>query len=296
MSEQQAPYGGAPTSGTAGTTPDPAAGPARTPRVVRSTTLQRWKDEGRRWAMLTAYDALTASVLDEAGVPVLLVGDSAGTTVLGQPSTIAVTVEEMLVLTRAVVRGTQRALVVADLPFGSYQQGPAQALATGVRMLKEGGAAAVKLEGGTAVAPAVRALVDAGVPVMGHVGFTPQSEHALGGYRVQGRGEGADRLVADALAVQDAGAFAVVVEMVPSAVAARLARELRVPVVGIGAGPGTDAQVLVVTDMAGLGGGRSPRFVRRYADLRGELARAAAAYVADVEDGSFPAAEHEFED
>jgi 3-methyl-2-oxobutanoate hydroxymethyltransferase len=295
VSEQPAPYGGAPTTpttGTSATTP----GAARTPRVVRTTTLQRWKDEGRRWAMLTAYDALTASVLDEAGVPVLLVGDSAGTTVLGQPSTIAVTVEEMLVLTRAVVRGTQRALVVADLPFGSYQQGPAQALATGVRMLKEGGAAAVKLEGGTAVAPAVRALVDAGVPVMGHVGFTPQSEHALGGYRVQGRGDGADRLVADALAVQDAGAFAVVVEMVPSAVAARLARELRVPVVGIGAGPGTDAQVLVVTDMAGLGGGRSPRFVRRYADLRGELARAAAAYVADVEDGSFPAVEHEFED
>ncbi len=292
MSEQQAPYGGAPTTGTTGTAP----GSARTPRVVRTTTLQRWKDEGRRWAMLTAYDALTASVLDEAGVPVLLVGDSAGTTVLGQPSTIAVTVEEMLVLTRAVVRGTQRALVVADLPFGSYQQGPAQALATGVRMLKEGGAAAVKLEGGTAVAPAVRALVDAGVPVMGHVGFTPQSEHALGGYRVQGRGESADRLVADALAVQDAGAFAVVVEMVPSGGAAPQGPALRGPVGGIGPGPGPDAQVLGVTDMAGLGGGRSPRFVRRYADLRGELARAATAYVADVEEGTFPAAEHEFED
>ncbi|WP_298803175.1 3-methyl-2-oxobutanoate hydroxymethyltransferase [uncultured Pseudokineococcus sp.] len=291
MSEQPAPYGGAPA-----TPADPAAAPARTPRVVRTTTLRRWKTEGRRWAMLTAYDALTASALDDAGVPVLLVGDSAGTTVLGQTSTLAVTVEEMLVLVRAVVRGTARALVVADLPFGSYQAGPAQALATGVRMLKEGGAAAVKLEGGAAVAPSVRALVDAGVPVMGHVGFTPQSEHALGGYRVQGRGDDADRLLADARALEAAGAFAVVVEMVPSAVAARLARELAVPVVGIGAGPGTDAQVLVVTDMAGLGGGRTPRFVQRYADLRGELGRAAAAFAADVEDGSFPAAEHEFTD
>ncbi|GAA2024575.1 3-methyl-2-oxobutanoate hydroxymethyltransferase [Pseudokineococcus marinus] len=291
MSEQPAPYGSPPT-----TPGGPPAAPARTPRVVRTTTLQGWKAEGRRWAMLTAYDALTASALDDAGVPVLLVGDSAGTTVLGQTSTLAVTVEEMLVLTRAVVRGTARALVVADLPFGSYQEGPAQALATGVRMLKEGGAAAVKLEGGAAVAPSVRALVDAGVPVMGHVGFTPQSEHALGGYRVQGRGDDADRLLADALALQDAGAFAVVVEMVPSAVAERLARELAVPVVGIGAGPGADAQVLVVTDMAGLGGGRTPRFVKRYADLRGELGRAAAAFAADVEDGSFPAAEHEFTD
>ncbi|WP_366146495.1 3-methyl-2-oxobutanoate hydroxymethyltransferase [uncultured Pseudokineococcus sp.] len=266
------------------------------PRVVRTTTLRRWKEEGRRWAMLTAYDAMTASLFDETGVPVLLVGDSAATTVLGHASTIPVTVEDMLVLTRAVTRATSRALVVADLPFGSYQQGPAQAVATGVRMLKEGGAAAVKLEGGAAVAPSVSALVDAGVPVMGHVGFTPQSEHALGGYRVQGRGEGAERLLADARALQDAGAFAVVLEMVPAPLAERVTRALEVPVVGIGAGAGTDAQVLVWTDMAGLGGGRTPRFVKQYADLRGELARAARAYVEDVEAGSFPGAEHSFEE
>ncbi|MEJ5944583.1 3-methyl-2-oxobutanoate hydroxymethyltransferase [Pseudokineococcus basanitobsidens] len=291
--EVPAPYGGDPATGSDEGAPAP--GPTRRPRVVRTRTLQGWKDEGRRWAMLTAYDALTAAVLDDAGVPVLLVGDSAGTTVLGQTSTLAVTVEEMLVLTRAVVRGTSRALVVADLPFGSYQEGPAQALGTGVRMLKEGGAAAVKLEGGAAVAPSVRALVDAGVPVMGHVGFTPQSEHALGGYRVQGRGEDVERLVRDARALQDAGAFAVVVEMVPADVGARLAHELVVPVVGIGAGPGTDAQVLVWTDMAGLGGGRTPRFVKQYADLRGALSAAAQAYVHDVESGAFPAAEHSFE-
>jgi len=293
VSEEPAPYGaaaGAPAADPAPPSPGPLA-----PRVVRTTTLRRWKEEGRRWAMLTAYDAMTASLFDEVGVPVLLVGDSAGTTVLGHATTIPVTVEDMLVLTRAVARATARALVVADLPFGSYQQGPAQAVATGVQMLKEGGAAAVKLEGGSAVAPSVRALVDAGVPVMGHTGFTPQSEHALGGYRVQGRGEGAEQLAADARALQDAGAFAVVLEMVPAPLAERVARELDVPVVGIGAGPGTDAQVLVWTDMAGLGGGRTPRFVKQYADLRGELARAARAYVADVETGGFPGPEHSFD-
>nr|WP_299036662.1 3-methyl-2-oxobutanoate hydroxymethyltransferase [uncultured Pseudokineococcus sp.] len=296
MSEEPAPYGAAaagPPGAAAPTSPVPAS---PSPRVVRTTTLRRWKEEGRRWAMLTAYDAMTASLFDETGVPVLLVGDSAATTVLGHASTIPVTVEDMLVLTRAVTRATSRALVVADLPFGSYQQGPAQAVATGVRMLKEGGAAAVKLEGGAAVAPSVSALVDAGVPVMGHVGFTPQSEHALGGYRVQGRGEGAERLLADARALQDAGAFAVVLEMVPAPLAERVTRALEVPVVGIGAGAGTDAQVLVWTDMAGLGGGRTPRFVKQYADLRGELARAARAYVEDVEAGSFPGAEHSFEE
>lgn len=290
MSEEPAPYRAA-----AGPPGGPESPRQPSPRVVRTTTLQRWKEEGRRWAMLTAYDAMTASLFDEVGVPVLLVGDSAGTTVLGHATTLPVTVEDMLLLTRAVTRATSRALVVADLPFGSYQQGPVQAVATGVRMLKEGGAAAVKLEGGAAVAPSVRALVDAGVPVMGHAGFTPQSEHALGGYRVQGRGEGAERLLADARALQDAGAFAVVLEMVPAPLAERVARDLAVPVVGIGAGGGTDAQVLVWTDMAGLGGGRPPRFVKRYADLRGELARAARAYVDEVEAGAFPGPEHAFE-
>ncbi|MEJ5915827.1 3-methyl-2-oxobutanoate hydroxymethyltransferase [Pseudokineococcus sp. 1T1Z-3] len=266
------------------------------PRVVRTTTLRRWKDEGRRWAMLTAYDALTAAAFDEAGVPVLLVGDSAATTVLGHGSTIPVTVEEMLVLVRAVARGTRRALVVADLPFGSYERGPEQAVASGVRMLKEGGASAVKLEGGTRVAASVRALVDAGVPVMGHAGFTPQSEHALGGYRVQGRGEEAEEaLLADVRALQEAGAFAVVLEMVPAPLAGRVARAVDVPVVGIGAGADVDAQVLVWTDMAGWGDGRVPRFVRQYADLRGQLAAATRAYVDDVESGAFPAPEHWFD-
>jgi len=294
VSEQPPPYGAA--AGTAADVPAATSSGPGAPRVVRTTTLRRWKEEGRRWAMLTAYDAMTASLFDEVGVPVLLVGDSAGTTVLGRATTIPVTVEEMLLLTGAVTRATSRALVVADLPFGSYQVGPQQAVATGVRMLKEGGAAAVKLEGGAAVAPSVRALVDAGVPVMGHTGFTPQSEHALGGYRVQGRGEGAERLLADARALQDAGAFAVVLEMVPAPLAERITRALDVPVVGIGAGAGTDAQVLVWTDMAGLGGGATARFVKQYADLRGELRRAALAYVDDVETGAFPGPEHSFED
>lgn len=286
--EQPAPYGSS--------RPAEPGAPAPTPRVVRTHHLRQWKASGERWAMLTAYDALTAEVFDAAGIPVLLVGDSAGTTVLGRRTTLPVTVEDMLVLSRAVVRGTRRALVVADLPFGSYQEGAQQAVATGVRFLKDAQVHAVKLEGGSAVLPQVRALTDAGVPVMAHVGFTPQSEHALGGYRVQGRGEAGDRLVEDALALQQAGAFAVVLEMVPAPLAARVTEVLDVPTVGIGAGAGTDAQVLVWTDMAGLGSGRTPRFVRQYADLRGELDRAVRAYAADVRDGSFPAPENSFEE
>jgi 3-methyl-2-oxobutanoate hydroxymethyltransferase len=262
---------------------------------VRVHHLQQAKERGEKWAMLTAYDVNSASVFEEAGIPVLLVGDSAGNVVLGHTSTVPVTVEDILMLTRAVVRGTTRTLVVADMPFGSYESGPEQALATAVRMMKEGGAQAVKLEGGVRVAPQIRLITEAGIPVMAHVGFTPQSEHALGGYRVQGRGAGAEQLLADARAVQEAGAFAVVLEMVPADVAAQVTKELTIPTIGIGAGADCDAQVLVWPDMAGLTGGRVPRFVKRYADLRGELLRAAREYADDVRSGTFPAAEHSFE-
>jgi 3-methyl-2-oxobutanoate hydroxymethyltransferase len=262
---------------------------------VRVHHLQQAKERGEKWAMLTAYDTVSASVFEEAGIPVLLVGDSGGNVVLGLDSTLPVTVEDILLMTRAVARSTQRALVVADLPFGSYEAGPQQALATAVRMMKEGGAQAVKLEGGVRVAPQVRALTEAGIPVMAHIGFTPQSEHVLGGYRVQGRGVGAEQLLADAHAVQEAGAFSVVMEMVPAALAAQVTKELLIPTIGIGAGADCDAQVLVWPDMAGLTGGRVPRFVKKYADLRAELLRAAREYAADVRTGTFPGPEHSFE-
>jgi 3-methyl-2-oxobutanoate hydroxymethyltransferase len=262
---------------------------------VRVHHLRQAKERGERWAMLTAYDTHSAQVFEEAGIPVLLVGDSAGNVVLGQTSTVAVTVEDMLLLTRAVTRSTTRALVVADLPFGSYEASPEQAFATAVRMMKEGGAQAVKLEGGVRVAPQIKLLTQAGIAVMGHVGFTPQSENALGGFRVQGRGDGAEQLLADARAVQEAGAFAVVMEMVPAAVAAQVTKELVIPTIGIGAGPDCDAQVLVWPDMAGMTSGRVPRFVKRYADLRGELLRATQEFATEVRDGTFPAAEHSFD-
>jgi 3-methyl-2-oxobutanoate hydroxymethyltransferase len=262
---------------------------------VRVHHLQQAKERGEKWAMLTAYDVNTAAVFEEAGIPVLLVGDSAGNVVLGHTTTVPVTVEDILMLTRAVVRGTKRTLVVADMPFGSYESGPEQALATAVRLMKEGGAQAVKLEGGVRVAPQIELIFQAGIPVMAHVGFTPQSEHALGGYRVQGRGTGAEQLLADARAVQEAGAFAVVLEMVPADVAAQVTKELTIPTIGIGAGVECDAQVLVWPDMAGLTGGKVPRFVKRYADLRGELLRAAREYADDVRTGSFPGPEHSFE-
>ncbi|WP_432504679.1 3-methyl-2-oxobutanoate hydroxymethyltransferase [Kineococcus arenarius] len=262
-------------------------------RRTRVHHLAAMKERGERWAMLTSYDALTAAVFDEAGVPALLVGDSAANTVLGMPSTLGVTLEDLLPMVRAVVRGAPHALVVADLPFGTYEASDEQALASGVRLMKEGGAHAVKLEGGVRSASRVRALVDAGIPVMGHVGFTPQAEHALGGYRVQGRGEAADAVVADARAVAEAGAFSVVLEMVPADVAEQVTRTLAIPTVGIGAGAGCDAQVLVWQDFAGLSE-RTARFVKRYADLRGALGEAARAYAEDVRAGTFPGPEHSF--
>src|SRR3954452_10435059 len=247
-------------------------------RRIRIHHLQAKKDRGERWPMLTAYDQYAAAVFDEIGIPVLLVGYSAANNVYAYDTTLPVTVEELLPLVRAVTRSTRRALVVADMPFGSYQVSPEQALETAVRFMKEGDAHAVKLEGGVRIAPQVKAIVDAGVPVMAHIGFTPQSEHGLGGYRVQGRGDAAARLLDDALVLQEAGAFAVVLEMVPTPVAQRVTKELRIPTIGIGAGPDCDAQVLVWQDMAGLNAGPKPRFVKRYADLRGVLSGAALSF------------------
>jgi 3-methyl-2-oxobutanoate hydroxymethyltransferase len=254
------------------------------------------KERGERWPMLTAYDVNTARIFDEAGVPVLLVGDSAGNNVLGYSSTVPVTVDEILTFTKAVVRGVTRSLVVADLPFGSYHVSSAQAVETAVRMMKEGGAHAVKLEGGAHYADRIQAVSEAGIPVMAHLGFTPQSEHALGGFRVQGRGDAAaEKLVTDALAVQNAGAFAVVLEMVPAPVAKRVTAELTVPTIGIGAGVDCDAQVLVWTDMVGMGSGRTPKFVKRYAEIGTALGEAASTFAAEVRDGTYPGPEHSFD-
>lgn len=245
--------------------------------------------------MLTAYDMYTAKLFDEAGIPVLLVGDSAANNVFGYDTSLPVTVDELLPLVRAVSSAATHSLVVADLPFGSYQVSIEQAVATAVRFMKEGRAHAVKLEGGSRFAPHVEAIVAAGVPVMGHIGFTPQSEHTLGGYRVQARGEAGVELLEDALALQDAGAFSVVMEMVPGEAARQVTRKLAIPTVGIGAGAECDAQVLVWQDMAGLRTGGAPRFVKRYADVAGELTRAAQEFAADVRGGEFPAAQHTFD-
>jgi 3-methyl-2-oxobutanoate hydroxymethyltransferase len=264
-------------------------------RRVRIHHLQELKQRGEAWPMLTSYDMYSARIFDQAGIPVLLVGDSAANNVFGYESSLPVTVDELLPLVRAVTRSVERALVVADLPFGSYQESPEQAMATAVRFMKEGHAHAVKLEGGRRFAAQVEALVSAGIPVMGHIGFTPQSEHGLGGYRVQGRGEQADDLIADAVALQEAGAFSVVLEMVPAETAKRVTSELHIPTVGIGAGPDCDAQVLVWTDMAGLNTGRTARFVKRYADLGGILSEAAGRFADEVRGGSFPASEHSFQ-
>jgi 3-methyl-2-oxobutanoate hydroxymethyltransferase len=265
-------------------------------RRITVRDLQQAKQVGERWPMLTAYDYSTASVFDEVGIPVLLVGDSAANVIYGYDTTLPVTVDELLPLVRGVVRGTKRALVVADFPFGSYQSSPGQALDTAVRFVKEGGAQAVKLEGGQRVVGQVEALVAAGVPVMAHIGLTPQSVNVLGGYRVQGRGdEAAHRLLQDAKALQDAGAFAVVLEVVPSDVAAEVTRTLTIPTIGIGAGPECDAQVLVWQDMAGLrGGGRRPKFVKEFADIGAMLRSAAEQFGAEVRSGNYPDEEHSY--
>jgi len=267
-------------------------GPAT--RRVRTRDLIAAKQRREKWAMLTSYDQYTASIFDEAGIPVLLVGDSAANNVYGYETTVPVTIDELLPLVRGVVRATKRPLVVGDLPFGSYEEGPTQALRTGVRFMKEGGCHAVKLEGGRRVAPQIAALTGAGIPVMAHIGFTPQSEHVIGGYRVQGRGDAADDVLADARAITEAGAFAVVLEMVPGEVAKRVTHEIPIPTIGIGAGGDTDAQVLVWQDMAGLRSGKMPRFVKQYADLATVLSDAAKTYAEEVRTGTFPTRGHTF--
>lgn len=283
MSEQTL-YGG-----TSSTTPPPT-----TRTRIRTHHLQRMKSEGHKWAMLTAYDFSTARLFDDAGIPVLLVGDSAANVVYGYDTTVPVTVDELIPLVRGVVRGARHALVVADLPFGSYEGGPAQALATATRFLKESGAHAVKLEGGERVAEQIATLTAAGIPVMAHIGFTPQSVNGLGGFRVQGRGDAAEQTVADAIAVQEAGAFAVVMEMVPAELATQITGKLTIPTVGIGAGPSCDAQVLVWHDMAGLTTGRTAKFVKRFGEVGAEMRRAAIQYADEVASGAFPAEEHSF--
>jgi 3-methyl-2-oxobutanoate hydroxymethyltransferase len=252
------------------------------------------KERGDKITMLTAYDMYTAATFDEAGIDLLLVGDSASNNVLGNETSLPITVDELLPLTRAVAGAARRAMVVGDLPFGSYQASPEQGYLTAVRFMKEAGAHCVKLEGGVEMVPVIEKLTRGGIPVMAHIGFTPQSEHALGGYRVQGRGETADRVRRDALAVQEAGAFAVVMEMVPGDVAAEISAELAIPTIGIGAGAGCDGQVLVWQDAFGLRTGRMARFVKQYADVHSVLLEGARAYAADVKGGTFPAPEHTF--
>jgi 3-methyl-2-oxobutanoate hydroxymethyltransferase len=285
---------GQPEAATTARTAEPEAlyGGTGTRRItVRD--LAAAKARGERWPMLTAYDALTARIFDDAGIPVLLVGDSAAMVVYGHDTTIPVTVDELIPLTAAVVRGTSRALVVADMPFGSYQASVQTAVETAIRFLKETGAHAVKLEGGHRVLRSVEELVAAGVPVMGHLGLTPQSVHAIGGYRVQGRGEEGDRLMQDAKALQTAGAFAVVLECVPAELAAHITAALSIPTIGIGAGPDCDAQVLVWQDMAGLSP-KVAKFVKRYADAAGLLTQAAQAFADEVVTGAYPSPEYSY--
>jgi 3-methyl-2-oxobutanoate hydroxymethyltransferase len=264
-------------------------------RRITISDLQAATDRGERWSMLTSYDTLTAGVFEQAGVRALLVGDTSAEMVLGYETTVPVTMDQLVPLVQAVVRGTRTALIVADLPFGSYEAGPEAAVPNAVRHLKEGGAQAVKLEGGRRVLPQVRAMTAAGIPVMGHLGLTPQSVNTLGGVRrVQGRGAAGDQLLADAVALQDAGAFAVVLESVPAGLGQRVSAALRIPTVGIGAGPYCDAQILVWQDMAGLTTGRLPRFVKRYASLRETLLDATRRFTDDVSDGRYPDAEHSY--
>jgi 3-methyl-2-oxobutanoate hydroxymethyltransferase len=265
-------------------------------RRVRVHDLITAKSRGEKWAMLTAYDYSTAALLDAAGIPVLLIGDSAANVVYGYDTTVPVTVDELLPLVRGVVRGARRALVIADLPFGSYQSSPAQALETAARFLKEAGAHAVKLEGGHQVIPQVEALVAAGVPAMAHLGLTPQSVHALSGYQVQGRGENGERMVEDAKALEAAGAFAIVLEVVPAELASRITAASTVPTIGVGAGPDCDAQVMVWQDMAAFhpAGGPVPRFVKTYAKLGNELQEAASHFAEEVRSGSYPGPEHSY--
>ena len=258
--------------------------------------LQRFKAEGKRFAMLTAYDFTTAQLLDAAEIPVLLVGDSAGMVMLGHPTTLPVTMDEVVILARAVARGARNALLIGDLPFLSYQVNVEDALRNAGRLLKEAGMHAVKLEGGGPMAvEATRRLTEAGIPVMGHLGLTPQSVHRMGGFKVQGKDPVvAARILDEARELEEAGAFAIVLEGIPAALAAKVTASLRIPTIGIGAGVACDGQVLVVHDMLGLSTGRKPRFVKEYAQLGALVVEAARRFAAEVESGAFPDAEHSY--
>jgi 3-methyl-2-oxobutanoate hydroxymethyltransferase len=260
---------------------------------ISISDLAAMKKRGEKWAMLTSYEQMTAEIFDEAGIPVLLVGDSAGNNFLGEVNTIPVTVDELIPLARAVVRSTSRAMVVADFPFGSYESGPDAALETGIRFFKEAKAQAVKLEGGARIVPQIKRLIEAGIPVMGHLGLTPQSVHALGGFKVQGRGEDGARILADAKALEAAGVFALVLELVPEELATQISKELTIPVIGIGAGAGCDAQVLVWTDLMGITKS-APKLAKAYRNLRGEMLDAAKEFVSEVSTGQFPGPEQTF--
>lgn len=292
LNEETAPYGSSTT--TPSNTPQDAEASVLAVKKVRTVHLQQAKDAGEKFAMLTSYDALTATIFDRAGIELLLIGDSAGNNVLGHESTLTITVDEMIPLVKAVSTAAKRAMVVADLPFGSYEQSPAQAVATAVRFMKEGGAHAVKMEATAHHVDHVRAMVAAGIPVMAHIGFTPQSEHALGGYRVQGR-DGGQALKDTALALEEAGAFCLLMEMTRSDVAADIDASVRIPIIGIGAGADVSGQVLVWQDAFGLRQGKMARFVKQYANLYDTLLEGAAAYRADVRSGAYPAEEHRFD-
>ena len=265
------------------------------PKLVRTAHLKEFKQDGRKFSCLTSYDHMTAGIFDEAGIDVILVGDSAADNSLGYSSTLPVTIDEMISFGRAVSSAVSRALVVIDMPFGSYETGPADALVNAIRLMKTSGVAAVKLEGGERSAAQISAIVEAGIPVMGHIGFTPQSVNALGGFKVQGRGDGAEQLLADAKAVEAAGAFAVVLEMVPAELAAQVSKEISIPTIGIGAGPDTDGQILVWTDFAGLSAQKPRKFLKRYANLREILLASAREYAGEVSNGEFPTKDHSFE-
>ena len=275
--------------------PSPAPDDSAAVKRVRTRHIQSAKEAGIKITALTSYDVLTARIFDEAGIDILLVGDSAANTVFGYESTVPVTMDELIPLAAGVARAAKRAFVVADLPFGSYESGPDGALRNAVRFMKEAGVHAVKLEGGVRSVPQIERIVQAGIPVMGHVGYTPQSEHALGGHLIQGRGEAAEAVLRDALATEAAGAFAVVLEMMPSDVAAEITQKLRIPTIGIGAGASTDGQILVWQDWAGLSTGRIPKFVKQYAHLAETLGAAAREWKADVSAGVYPGTEHSYE-
>ena len=280
MTDEARPYGGG--------TDNPAL------KRVRTRHFQRAKENGIKITGLTSYDFLSAQIFDEAGIDFLLVGDSAGNTVFGYDPTMPVSVDELIPLTAAVVRGASRALVIADMPFGSYENSPDEALHTAIRFMKETGCHAVKLEGGHRSSKLIKRVVRAGIPVMAHIGYTPQSEHGLGGHIIQGRGEAAEELLADAHAVEEAGAFAVVLEMVPSGIAGKVTAELAIPTISVGAGPDCDGQLLVWSDWAGFNRGRIPRFVKQYADIGQTLLDAAGAFRREVESRVYPGPEHEY--